>query len=170
MHIRRFASILVALATLVIVASCSSVASQQNLAQIAPQDPLGSAHSTGSAHWTGTLMAPNGMSGALDVGGTASLARNGPSGSMATVVIRNATPLGFHPWEVYRGQCGNDANLIGVASAYPWLEVKGDGTATATATLGGELWIGDYHVNVNASPTDKATIIACGNVAAPNGV
>jgi hypothetical protein len=78
-------------------------------------------------------------------------------------------PRGLHPWEVYRGQCGNDANLIGVLSEYPWLAVKEDGTASATATLASELWIGDYHVNVRASPTDKATIIACGNVAAPIG-
>jgi hypothetical protein len=161
---------LVALATLVIVISCSSVPGQQKLAQIGPQDPLGSAHDPmGSAHWTGTLTAPNGMSGALDVQGSVSFVRNESGGSVATVVISNAMPRGFHPWEVYRGQCGNDANLIGALSAYPWLAVNDAGKATATATLGAELWIGDYHVNVNASPIDKATIIACGNVPAPTG-
>jgi hypothetical protein len=168
MHMRRFAPILVALATLVMVLSCSAVANQKPLAQIGPQDPLGSAHWTG-AHWTGTLTVPSGMSGALDVHGMASLVRNGFGSSVATIAISNAMPRGFHPWEVYRGQCGNDASLIGVLSEYPWLAVKEDGTASATATLASELWIGDYHVNVRASPTDKATIIACGNVAAPNG-
>jgi hypothetical protein len=163
MHIRRFAPILIALAMLLIVVSCSSVARQQNLAQIGPQDPLG------SAHWTGTLTPPSGMSGALDVHGTAAFARSGSGSSVATVQISNAIPRGLHPWEVYRGQCGNDANLIGALGAYPWLAVNDDGTATATATLGAELLLGDYHVNVNASPNDKATIVACGNVPAPNG-
>jgi predicted aconitase with swiveling domain len=169
MHIRRFAPILVALAMLLIVASCTSVASQQKLAQIGPQDPLGSAHWTG-AHWTGTLTPPNGMSGALDVHGSVSFVRNGPGSSVATVVISNAIPRGFHPWEIYRGQCGNDASLIGALSAYPWLAVNDDGKATANATLGAELGVGDYHINVNASPIDQATIIACGNVPAVNGV
>jgi len=164
MHIRRYAPILVALATLVMVVSCSSVANQRRLSQIGPQDPLG------SAHWTGTLTMPSGPHGVYDMSGTASLVRNGPGSSVATVVISNAVPRGFHPWEVYRGQCGNDASLIGVLSAYPWLAVKDDGTASATATLASELWVGDYHVNVNASPTDRTTIIACGNVAAPSGV
>ncbi len=162
MQIRRYVPILVALATLVVVVSCSSI-SQRKVAQIGPQDPLG------SAHWTGTLTMPSGSHGAYDVSGTASLVRNGPGSSVATVVISNAVPRGFHPWEVYRGQCGHDASLIGVLSAYPWLAVKDDGTASATATLASELLVGDYHVNVNASPTDKATIIACGNVAAPSG-
>jgi hypothetical protein len=162
MHIRRYVPILVALATLVVVVSCSSI-SQRKVAQIGPQDPLG------SAHWTGTLTMPSGQHGAYDMSGTASLVRNGPGSSVATVVISNAVPRGLHPWEVYRGQCGNDASLIGVLSAYPWLAVKENGTASATATLASELLVGDYHVNVNASPTDKATIIACGNVASPAG-
>jgi len=164
MHVRRYAPIVIALAMLMVIVSCSSIAPQQKLAQIGPQDPLG------SAHWTGTLTVPSGMSNALDVHGTASLARNGPGSSVATIAISNAIPRGLHPWEVYSGQCGNDAILIGVLSAYPWLTVNDDGTASATATLASELWLGDYHVNVNASPTDKATIIACGNVAAPKGV
>ncbi len=161
MDIRRFAPILVALATLVVVVSCSSVTNREPIARVGPQDPLG------SAHWTGALTPPGGVSSALDVRGTASLARGGSGGSSATVVISNAIPRGLHPWELYRGQCGNDANLIGALSAYPWLAVNGDGTATATAALGSQAWIGDYHVNVNASPSDKATIIACGNVPAP---
>lgn len=163
MHIRRYASILVALATLVIVVSCNLVASHQQVAQIGPHDPLG------SAHWTGTLTATSGMNGALDLHGTASLARDGPKSGVATVAISNALPHGFHPWEVYRGQCGHDAEMIGTLSAYPWLAVKDNGTASATATLPSQRWLGDYHVNVNASPTDQATIIACGNVAAPDG-
>jgi len=163
MHIPRSAPILVALAMLLTVVACSSVAGHQKLAQIGPQDPLG------SAHWTGTLTAPTGAGDALNVHGTASLVRDASGSNVATVVISNAIPRGFHPWEVYRGQCGNDANLIGAPSAYPWLAVNADGTAKATATLGGERWVGDYHVNVNASPTDQTTIIACGNVAAPDG-
>lgn len=164
MHIRRYVPILVALAMLLIVVSCSSAASHQKLAQVAPHDPLF------SAHWTGTLTVPSGMSGALDVHGTASLINAGPTSGVATIVISNAIPHGFHPWEVYRGQCGHDAHLIGALSAYPWLAVQDDGTASAKAILASERWIGDYHVNVNASPTDQATIIACGNVAAPDGV
>src|ERR1700723_299908 len=97
MHIRRYVPILVALATLVLVVSCSSI-SQRKVAQIGPQDPLG------SAHWTGTLTMPSGQHGAYDVSGTASLVRNGPGSSVATVVISNAVPRGLHPWEVYRGQ------------------------------------------------------------------
>jgi hypothetical protein len=157
----RYDPMLVVLATLaVVVVSCHS-AGQQKVAQVGPQAPFR------SAHWTGTLTAPSGTSGALDVRGIASVVRSGPGGSAVTVVISNAVPLGFHPWEVYRGQCGHDASLIGALGAYPWLAVKGDGTASATATLAGEQWSGDYHVNVNASPDLPATIIACGNIAAP---
>lgn len=164
MHIRRWAPILVAIAMLLVVVSCGSVASHQQVAQTGPHDPLS------SGHWTGTLTVPSGMGSALELHGRASLLRDGPQSGVATVTISNAIPHGFHPWEVYRGQCGHDAHLIGALSAYPWLSVKDDGTASATATLASERWTGDYHVNVNASPTDQATIIACGNVAAPDGV
>jgi hypothetical protein len=164
MHIRRFVPILVAIALLLMVVSCGSVATHQQLAQIGPHEPLS------RAHWTGTLTVPSRMSSALDMHGTASLVGDGPRSRVATVTISNAIPRGYHPWEVYRGQCGHDADLIGALSAYPWLSVRDDGTASATATLASERWTGDYHVNVNASPTDQATIIACGNVAASDGV
>jgi hypothetical protein len=123
MNIRRYARMPVALAMLVIVVSCSSVASHQKLV------------------------------------------RDGLISGVATVAISNAVPHDFHPWEVYRGECGHDADSIGAMSAYPWLAVN-DGTASATATLSSERLVGDYHINVNASPTDYATIIACGNLAA----
>jgi hypothetical protein len=124
MNIRRYAPMPVALAMLVIVVSCNSVASHQKLV------------------------------------------RDGLKSGVATVAISNAVPHDSHPWEVYCGQCGHDADSIGAMSAYPWLAVNDDGTASATATLSSERLVGGYHITVNASPTDHATIIACGNLAA----
>jgi len=164
MYIRHYALITASLTTLAFVSACNPFASQHKVGQIDPKN--GQSHTA----WNGTLSTTGGMSGAVDMQGTVSLAGNGPGKSLATVAISNAAPKGVHPWEVYRGQCGNDGELIGAFSAYPPLTVKNDGTATAIATLQAELPVtGDYHVNVNASSTNMATIIACGNLAAPSG-
>jgi hypothetical protein len=164
MYIRQYALITSSLVSLAIFSSCNPFASQHKVGQIDPKN----AHS--STQWNGTLSTTGGMSGAVDMQGTVSLAGNGPGSSLATVAISNAAPKGVHPWEVYRGQCGNDGELIGSFSSYPPLTVRNNGTATATATLQAELPVtGDYHVNVNASATNMATIIACGNLAVPSG-
>lgn len=164
MYIRHYVLVSTSLATLAIFGACNPFASQHKVGQIDPKN----AHS--STAWNGTLSTTGGMSGAVDMQGTVSLAGNGPGSSLATIAISNAAPKGVHPWEVYRGACGNDGDLIGAFSAYPPLTVRNDGTATATATLQAELPVtGDFHVNVNASSTNMTTIIACGNLAAPSG-
>ena len=164
MYVRNYALITTSIVTLAIASSCNPFASHQKVGQIDPKN----AHS--STQWNGTLSTTGGMSGAVDMHGTASLGGNGPGSSLATIAISNAAPKGVHPWEVYRGQCGNDGDLIGSFSAYPPLTVKNDGTATATATLQAELPVtGDFHVNVNASSTNMQLVIACGNLAAPSG-
>lgn len=164
MHVRHYALMTTSLATLAILGACNPFANKTRVGQIDPKN----AHT--STQWNGTLSTTGGMSGAVDMRGTASLAGNGPGSSLATIAISNAAPKGVHPWEIYRGHCGNDGDVIGAFSAYPPLTVGNDGTATATATLQAELPVtGDYHVNVNASSTNMATIIACGNLAAPSG-
>jgi hypothetical protein len=164
MSIRQYALMTTSLVGLAILSSCNPFASSHKVGQIDPKN----AHS--HTAWNGTLSTTGGMSGAVDMQGTVSLAGNGPGSSMATIAISNAAPKGIHPWEVYRGQCGNDGELVGAFSAYPPLTVRNDGTATAAATLQAELPVtGDFHVNVNASSTNMATIIACGNLAAPSG-
>jgi hypothetical protein len=55
--------------------------------------------------------------------------------------------------------------VVGPASAYAPLQAGAAGTATGNAEL--ELTLNearDYHVNVHASPSDMATIVACGDL------
>jgi hypothetical protein len=164
MHTRQHAQMLTALATIGLLAACNPFAHKQRVGQIDPQN------ANSSTQWNGTLTTTGGMSGAIDVHGTASLGGNGPGRSLAIVTISNAAPNGVHPWEVYRGQCGNDGDLVGAFSAYPPLTVGDDGRATARAKLQAELPVsGDFHVNVNASSTNRETVVACGNLAQPSG-
>jgi hypothetical protein len=164
MFASRYAPTIAMLTALAVLSACNPFANKQKVGQIDPK------HAQSNTEWNGTLSTPAGMSGAVDMRGTASLAGNGPGASLATVAISNAAPKGVHPWEVYRGQCGNDGDLIGAFSAYPALIVNNDGTATASAKLRAELPVtGDFHVNVNASAANMTTVIACGNLAAPSG-
>ena len=83
----------------------------------------------------------------------------------ANVSLTGATPGAVHPWHVHEGKCGSGGAIVGDASAYTPLTVGSDGTAQGNATVNATLHEArEYHVNVHASASDMATIIACGNL------
>ena len=158
MPVRRSLLVLTALSAVV------ACAGQRQVGQINPKN------SGSSTQWNATLSTPSGMTGAVDVDGTASLAASGVSTSLVTVSITNAAPNGAHPWHLYQGQCGDaGATIVGGGSTYPPLKVDKYGKATATATLPLALpTSGSYYVAVNASEANMQTVVACGNLARPN--
>jgi hypothetical protein len=85
--------------------------------------------------------------------------------SHITVSIVGAQPGSTHPWHVHDGKC-TDASppIVGDPTAYPPLVVGSNGTATATAHISVKLnEARNYIINVHASPTNLATIVACGD-------
>ena len=120
-----------------------------------------------ASRWNGTLAAPSDMAGVVQIRGDTWMAAEG-NRTITRIDIRNASPGGEHPWHVHSGRCGSNGSIVGDASAYPLLEVDGDGEARAVAHLNLPLptW-GDYYVNVHASQTNLQTIIACANLARP---
>lgn len=86
---------------------------------------------------------------------------------MTTVTIRVSghEPSGSHPWHIHEGKCGSGGAIIGDPNAYAPLVFGNDRTAQGSAKLSVRLdEAHDYHVNVHRSPSDMATIIACGNL------
>jgi hypothetical protein len=126
-------------------------------ADIDVENPLKSgetwkANITGRAMWTGAS-------------GTAT-ARVEGSNTLVTLVLTGLPPGGPYPWHVHDGTCETGGPIVGDATAYPPLMVGADGRAEANARLLG-LKLNEakkYHVNVHRSPTDLATIIACGQL------
>jgi len=163
MQTRRYVQIAATFTAVAAIAACNPFANKQKVGQIDPQN------ASANTQWNATLSTPGGMTGAVDLHGTASLAASGQKKSLATVSITNAAPKGAHPWHVYEGQCGDDGAVVGSASSYPLLNVANDGHATASATLPLELpTSGSYYVVVNASAANMQTVLACGNLAPPN--
>ena len=79
--------------------------------------------------------------------------------------VTGATPGATYPWHVHEGKC-SDANtpIFSDPSAYPSLVAGADGTASATAHIYKKLSEAlNYIINVHASPTNMATIVACGD-------
>ncbi len=160
---RRHVQTMVTITALAAIAACNPFATKPEVGRI---DPENSAANTG---WNATLSTPGGMTGAVDLHGTASLVAHGSGKSVATIAISNAAPSGVHPWHVYQGQCGDNGAVVGSATAYPPLNVNAAGTATAMASLPLELpTSGAYYVAVNASAANMQTVLACGNLAPPN--
>jgi CHRD domain-containing protein len=125
---------------------------------------------SGGARWNATLATPAALSGAMNLRGRGWWAseQGNASRSRAQVDIANAVPGGDHPWHVHQGQCGSNGPIVGPATSYRSLEVNGDGKATATADLPVAMPMsGQYYINVHASASNMATIIACGNLAPP---
>jgi hypothetical protein len=123
---------------------------------------------SGGARWNATLATPAALSGAMNLRGRGWWAseQGNASRSRAQVDIANAVPGGDHPWHVHQGQCGSNGPIVGPATSYRSLEVNGDGKATATADLPVAMPMsGQYYINVHASASNMATIIACGNLA-----
>ena len=123
-----------------------------------------------AGRWNATIATPAGLAGALQVSGRGWMGANPKEATEtdAYVSIENASPGGQHPWHVHRGQCGSDQGIFGAADAYPILKVGGDGKAHAEAKLEIPAPVqGQYFINVHASKTNMATIVACGNLAPP---
>jgi hypothetical protein len=126
-----------------------------------------------ASRWTGTLASPPALRGAVEIHGSAWMAP--PSGSDTTralinIQIANASPGGVHPWGVHSGSCGNDQGVFGSDNAYPPLKVNSDGQASARVqqTIPPPK-TGSYFVEVLASRDNAGLVIACGNLAAPQG-
>lgn len=110
--------------------------------------------------WKGTLAAV----GASGVTGTAS-GTTANDMSNVTVNISGAKAGDTLPWHVHDGTCAQaGAPIVGDAAAYPALVVGANGTATASATINVKLnEAKNYIINIHASPTNLATIVACGD-------
>lgn len=109
--------------------------------------------------YTGTLSAVGGSA----IGGSAT----GTTGDSThvTVNITGGQPGATYPWHIHDGKCTDpSAPVVGEASAYPPLVAGADGTATAQAHIAvGLNEAKNYIINVHASPTNLATIVACGD-------
>ncbi len=122
------------------------------------------------SRWNATLATPAALVGASQVRGTGWMgpAERDSATTRAEVSISNAVPGGSHPWHVHRGQCGNDQGIFGEAQAYPLLQVGGNGTAQASATVALPVpTSGQFYISVHASPENLGTVVACGNLAPP---
>jgi hypothetical protein len=110
------------------------------------------ANITGRGQWTGAS-------------GTATARVEGDN-TLATLVLSGLPQGGPYPWHVHDGTCETGGPIVGDANAYPPLMVGADGRAEANARLL-NLKLNEakkYHVNVHRSPSDLATIIACGEL------
>lgn len=103
----------------------------------------------------------------LRIGGTGSMmAADDPNHTRAVVSIFGATPGATHPWHVHAGRCGDDRGILGQPSDYAPIAIGADGRGDAVATVSSALPVlGDYFVNVHASPTEMWKIVSCGNLA-----
>ena len=112
-------------------------------------------------HYSANLSA---MSGST-VHGTATVYSNGGAQTV-NLQISGGTPGATYPWHIHAGSCADAmAPIVGDPQAYTSLGTSGDGTAslmtTIPATLSNDR---PYHINIHASPTTMATIVACGDL------
>jgi hypothetical protein len=159
MH-RHIVFSMAAVAAIVATAACNPFHKTSN--EIKVQDiPVGE-------RWNATLATPSGLAGAVQIHGTGYIARDPSGSSKAVIHVSNATAGGVHPWMVRVGLCGTENPAFGDLSAYPLLRISKDGTAQAGALLSVPFpTSGSYSLEVRASPTNMATVIACGNLAPP---
>lgn len=122
-----------------------------------------------NSRWHGNIASPAALAGVVQMTGEATMAPGSSEGNTTvTLSVANATPGGRHPWELHRGQCGDDQGVFGPADAYKAIEIGGDGRATASARVPLETpTAGSYFVSVRASAANGETTIACGNLAPP---
>lgn len=112
--------------------------------------------------WTASIAGRAGWTGAS---GTANARVEGDH-TLATLILSGLPQGGPYPWHVHEGTCDTGGPIVGNAAAYPPLMVGADGRAEASARLL-NLKLNEakkYHVNVHRSPSDLATIIACGEL------
>lgn len=102
--------------------------------------------------------------GGSTVTGTAS-GTTGNDVTNVTVNITGGTAGSTYPWHIHDGKCTDSGPpVVGAATAYPALVVGSDGRATATAQIAvGLNEAKNYIINIHASPTNLATIVACGD-------
>ncbi|HEX9107494.1 MAG TPA: hypothetical protein VF832_09705 [Longimicrobiales bacterium] len=122
-----------------------------------------------NTRWHGNIASPAALAGVVQMTGEATMAPGSSEGNTTvTLSVANATPGGRHPWELHRGQCGDDQGVFGPSSAYKAIEIGGDGKATASARVPLETpTSGSYFVSVQASAANGETTVACGNLAPP---
>ena len=111
--------------------------------------------------WTAEIAGQGPMTG---LAGTA-VARVIAGTTTVTVNLRGGTPGARHPWHIHTGNCGTGGPIYGEPTAYPTLVVGADGTGTASAQI--QLQLNEaqrYHVNFHESPSNLATIVACGQL------
>jgi hypothetical protein len=126
-------------------------------ADVDVENPLKSGES-----WKGTITGRSNWTGAS---GTATARVEGDN-TLATLLLTGLPQGGPYPWHVHDGTCATGGPIVGDASAYPPLMVGADGRTEANARLV-NLKLNEakkYHVNVHRSPSDLATIIACGEL------
>lgn len=89
----------------------------------------------------------------------------GTTGFLANIELEGDEPDQVRPWHVHFGTCESGGAIVGPPDDYPPLEIDGNGSAEADATVDAELDRDeDYHVNVHLSEEDLDTIIACGDL------
>src|SRR5687768_8099586 len=138
---------------LVVLAACTARQDDGNVDVDPVSDVIG--------NWSSTLTPQNnsGITGSATVQSRA-------AGSKVTVDITGATNGNVHPWHVHRGTCGNDKGIVGGAAEYKALQVGSNGTARGEEDLPVALNEDEtYFINVHKSPSDLATIVACGALA-----
>jgi hypothetical protein len=120
--------------------------------------------------WNATLASPANLVGAVQMKGSAAMTPGSNSGNTnVTIDLSNASPGGMHPWQLRRGQCGQDEGVFGSADAYKTLKIDDQGRAASSLTVPIAMPTeGRYYVSVAASSANPETIVACGNLAAPS--
>ena len=82
-----------------------------------------------------------------------------------TINVSGATAGARHPWHVHSGTCGSGGPIVGEPSAYQPIAIGDNGSGTSSAQIQVQLNEAQrYHVNVHASASDMATIVACGDL------
>ena len=109
--------------------------------------------------WSGTVAGQGTFASAT--GSARAAVINGQSN--ITVRVTGLAAGGQHPWRVYEGACGQTGPAFGDASAFGPITVSAEGVAEGTARVNAVLnEAKNYQVRLFASPSDTATIVACG--------
>lgn len=114
-------------------------------------------------NWSATISANPGFG---NVRGEA-MARSSGGGTGVSIAFAEATRTGgtVRPWHIHLGRCESNGAIVGDPNAYSPLRPGSNGTANSSATISTPLMRGgSYYINVHESPSNLATIIACGNL------
>ena len=120
--------------------------------------------------WNGTVASPPELAGVSAIRGSGWMGPDEKNAerTRAEISVSNAVPGGKHPWHVHRGRCGADQGIFGPADAYKPMEVDNNGRSSSAAELPLPTpRTGEFFINVHASASNMATIVACGNLAPP---